>query len=123
MKTGKNSVIGIDFGTTNTAVVRISTDESGQRSSIEYLGENGNNQPFASIIAIPREGGKLVFGRQVKEKRLELSETHYIIPSLKPISARIRRLYRARTAIRVRTLPVLFSSIYARIYKRIIKST
>jgi molecular chaperone DnaK len=81
MKTGKNSVIGIDFGTTNTAVVRVNTDEGGQIRT-ERLGENANN-PFASIIAIPREGGKLVFGREVKERRLELSETHYIIPSLK----------------------------------------
>ena|GEM_PF-396472 len=84
MKAGKNSaVIGIDFGTTNTAVVRIvSDDESSPEAQLECLGENGIG-PFASIIAIPREGGKLVFGREVRERRLELSETHYIIPSLK----------------------------------------
>ncbi|MDR0197476.1 MAG: Hsp70 family protein [Oscillospiraceae bacterium] len=72
--------IGIDFGTTNTAVVRIN---SGENSTVtETLGESGNS-PFASIIAIPKEGGKLVFGREVRERRLELAETHYIIPSLK----------------------------------------
>ncbi|MCL2632914.1 MAG: Hsp70 family protein [Oscillospiraceae bacterium] len=81
MKAGKNGAfIGIDFGTTNTAVVRITSDENGGYT--ECLGENGNS-PFASIIAIPKEGGKLVFGREVRERRLELAETHYIISSLK----------------------------------------
>jgi molecular chaperone DnaK len=87
MKTGKDStIIGIDFGTTNTAVVRLTTEEDSDRGVIiktERLGENADNRPFASIIAIPKEGGKLVFGREVKERRLELAETHYIIPSLK----------------------------------------
>jgi molecular chaperone DnaK len=50
--------------------------------AVERLGENAGS-PFSSIIAIPKEGGKLVFGREVKERRLELAETHYIIPSLK----------------------------------------
>jgi molecular chaperone DnaK len=77
MKSAKSStVIGIDFGTTNTAVVRIGDGE------VLRLGENAGSS-FSSIIAIPRDGGKLVFGREVKERRLELTETHYIIPSLK----------------------------------------
>jgi molecular chaperone DnaK len=80
MKAG-NCVIGIDFGTTNTAVVRITNDN--KSVTCERLGENASGSPFASIIAIPKEGGKLVFGRQVKERRLELSETHFIISSLK----------------------------------------
>ncbi|MCL2036520.1 MAG: Hsp70 family protein [Oscillospiraceae bacterium] len=84
MKNGKDSaVIGIDFGTTNTAVVRLSADEDGSTINAERLSENAEGRPFASIIAIPKEGGKLVFGREAKERRLELSETHYIIPSLK----------------------------------------
>jgi molecular chaperone DnaK len=81
MKSANNSIIGIDFGTTNTAVVRITAD--GENVRVERFGENAVNSPFASIIAIPKEGGKLVFGREVKERRLELAETHYIIPSLK----------------------------------------
>jgi len=82
MKVGKDSsIIGIDFGTTNTAVVKITADEGSFHT--ERLGENGDNRPFASIIAIPKDGGKLVFGREVRERRLELAETHYIIPSLK----------------------------------------
>ena len=80
-KKNSNVVIGIDFGTTNTAVVRVAADEENGYLT-EYLGENGVG-PFASIIAIPREGGKLIFGREVRERRLELSETHYIISSLK----------------------------------------
>jgi len=80
MKGKAGTFIGIDFGTTNTAVVKITSDENGTVS--EILGENGKN-PFSSIIAIPKDGGKLVFGREVRERRLELDETHYIIQSLK----------------------------------------
>ncbi|MCL2754645.1 MAG: Hsp70 family protein [Oscillospiraceae bacterium] len=84
MKSKSTSVIGIDFGTTNTAVVRVTgIGEHGSKSlEVERFGENAGS-PFSSIIAIPREGGKLVFGREVKERRLELAESHYIVPSLK----------------------------------------
>ncbi|MCL1831506.1 MAG: Hsp70 family protein [Oscillospiraceae bacterium] len=89
MKYVKSSVIGIDFGTTNTAVVRVTMEHAADSDTLqiksvqtERFGENAGS-PFSSIIAIPREGGKLVFGREVKERRLELAETHYIVPSLK----------------------------------------
>ena len=73
--------IGIDFGTTNTAVVRIQNDEYGQR--IEPLGEGGE-YPFSSIVAIPKDGSnKLRFGRDVRDKRLELTQTHEIYHSMK----------------------------------------
>jgi molecular chaperone DnaK (HSP70) len=57
--------IGIDFGTTNTAVVCIQDDELGQR--VRPLGEGGE-YPFSSIVAIPQEGRELLFGRKVRER-------------------------------------------------------
>ncbi|GHV54738.1 hypothetical protein FACS1894216_15370 [Synergistales bacterium] len=72
--------IGIDFGTTNTAVVCIQDDKLGRRTRL--LGENGE-YPFSSIAAIPKSGGVLKFGRNVREKRLELSDTHQVFTSMK----------------------------------------
>ena len=72
--------IGIDFGTTNTSVVWVNDDEYGRR--IIPLGENGE-YPFSSIVAIPKDGGKLMFGRKVREQRLALAETHVVHTSMK----------------------------------------
>lgn len=79
MSTGK--FIGIDFGTTNTAVFSIHKDEKG--SFPKRLGEGGD-YPFSSIVAIPKKGGELLFGREVRERREELAETHEIHLSMKP---------------------------------------
>ena len=78
MKNG--NYIGIDFGTTNTAVISILSDDFGSRKTL--LGEDGD-YPFSSIVAIPKDGGPLLFGRKVREQRLELSETHDIYLSMK----------------------------------------
>lgn len=73
--------IGIDFGTTNTAVVRLRKDELGQK--VDLLGDEGK-YPFSSIVAIPKDGSsELLFGRAVREKRLTLAETHDIHLSMK----------------------------------------
>lgn len=72
--------IGIDFGTTNTAVVWVNDDEYGRK--VTFLGENGE-YPFSSIVAIPKNGGKLLFGRKVRDQRLVLSETHEVHTSMK----------------------------------------
>lgn len=73
--------IGIDFGTTNTAVVAVLVD--GTDHKIQHLGENGE-YPFSSIVAIPKDNnGEFLFGRAVKAKRQELSKTHHIITSIK----------------------------------------
>jgi len=76
----KGSFIGIDFGTTNTSVVQLLYDEYGHRTA--HLGEGGD-YPFSSIVAIPRSGGALKFGRNVKERREELSDDHEIFTSMK----------------------------------------
>ena len=75
------SFIGIDFGTTNTAVVHIISDKLGSR--ITHLGDEGE-YPFSSIVAIPKDGGPLLFGRYVRQQRQELSQTHDIYLSMKP---------------------------------------
>ena len=58
--------IGIDFGTTNTAVIKID-DENVNAKKVTKLGENGK-YPFASMIAINKNDGRMMFGREVKEK-------------------------------------------------------
>lgn len=72
---------GIDFGTTNTAVVWVNEDEYGRKPA--FLGEDGD-YPFSSIVAIPKNAGELRFGRKVREQRLALSETHDVYTSMKP---------------------------------------
>ena len=72
--------IGIDFGTTNTAVVYIQDDELGRR--VRLLGDAEGN-PFSSIVAVAREGQTLQFGRALRDKRTEMSETHQIFTSMK----------------------------------------
>ena len=72
--------IGINFGTTNTAVVHYQSDELGSR--MVHLGEDGQ-YPFSSIIALPLDGGPIKFGREVRNRRAELAEDHEIISSIK----------------------------------------
>lgn len=75
------SYFGIDFGTTNTSVVQIFVDEYDKK--VIHLGENGDN-PFSSIVAIPKNGNQpLMFGEEVRKRRLELSKTHYVYLSMK----------------------------------------
>ena len=76
----KGSFIGINFGTTNTAVVQLLNDEQGIRCI--NLGEEGE-YPFSSIVAIPKHGGTLKFGREVRNHREQLSEEYEIFTSMK----------------------------------------
>lgn len=73
---------GIDFGTTNTAVVVI--NKFGTSGKDMPLGEDNGEVPFSSIVAIPKDGSSnLLFGREVRRKRIELSQTHEIFTSMK----------------------------------------
>ena len=76
----KGSFFGINFGTTNTAVVQLLNDEQGIRCI--NLGEEGE-YPFSSIVAIPKHGGTLKFGREVRNHREQLSEEYEIFTSMK----------------------------------------
>ena len=73
--------IGIDFGTTNTAVCVMTKNETGV--NFTNYGEGGF--PFSSIVAIPKDDNDetLQFGRSVRERMQELSKTHRIIKSMK----------------------------------------
>lgn len=75
---------GIDFGTTNTAVVeRITT---GRGASTTRCGENG--QPFPSLVALHPEKPPL-FGMEVKKRRGQLKKEGYaIISSFKSLLGR-----------------------------------
>ena len=76
----KGSFIGIDFGTTNTAIVQLLSDEQGIR--VINLGEQGE-YPFSSVVAIPKNGGTLKFGREVRNRREELTADYEIFTSMK----------------------------------------
>lgn len=76
----RGSFFGINFGTTNTTVVQLLNDEHGSRSV--NLGEGGE-YPFSSIVAIPKNGGALKFGREVRDRREELTSNYEIFTSMK----------------------------------------
>jgi len=76
----KGSFFGINFGTTNTAVVHLQNDEQGTHTT--HLGEGGK-YPFSSIVAIPKAGGPLKFGREVRDRREELTKDYEIFTSMK----------------------------------------
>lgn len=75
----QKTYFGIDFGTTNTAVVQLLVDEYGKK--IVNCGEDG--LPFPSMLAINKEDATILFGRRVKTKRQQLARDHYIVSSLK----------------------------------------
>ena len=82
MKSGK--FFGIDFGTTNTSVFMYDVDSYNNTIRETRFGDKGDEvYPFGSYIAIPKDGGEFLFGRQVKEKSNELSENYVIIRSFK----------------------------------------
>ncbi len=72
----ENTIVGIDFGTTNTAVTAIINGE------FKNLSEDG--KPFVSAVAIPKDGSEnFKYGREVKENRYELSKDYKVITSIK----------------------------------------
>lgn len=76
------SYCGIDFGTTNTALVHYS-DDSSKRS---YVGESGTNDPMPSLVSINIKTGETCVGKQVKDNFTTLSNDDYkIIFSVKTI--------------------------------------
>ena len=77
MKNGK--FIGIDFGTTNTAVYQLIRDEYGENSLI--LAENGQF-PFPSMLA-ENDVGEVIFGSEVKNGKEKYNENGKLITSFK----------------------------------------
>lgn len=77
----QKSYFGIDFGTTNTAVVQLLVDDYGAKTI--YCCED--DMPFPSLLAIHKENGTVLFGRQLKVKRQQLSRDYHIFSSFKSI--------------------------------------
>ncbi len=71
---------GIDFGTTNTAMVKIDRALKDLNAEPEYYGDS-HGEPFPSIFGIDNE--KEITGRNAWEKRRQLSENANIITSIK----------------------------------------
>ena len=79
---------GIDFGTTNTAVVECLFTDHGV--SATRCGEN--NQPFPSLVALHPEKPPL-FGTEVKKRRRQLkTEGYTVISSFKSILGKKERI-------------------------------
>ena len=72
---------GIDFGTTNTTVSYLLEDEYG----IKKINCGEDNMPFPSLLAIHKENRSVLFGREVKIKRHQLSKEYHIFSSFKSI--------------------------------------
>jgi molecular chaperone DnaK (HSP70) len=77
MKYGR--IVGIDMSTTHTAVCIIEVDEKSSR--IIHLGEN-DIDPFSSLVAVPKNGGPILFGHDTAKKKNELSDAYYIFTSM-----------------------------------------
>lgn len=70
---------GIDFGNTNTSVVQLTTDAKGTKYTV--LADS-----VPSLLAIRRnDSGDVLFGRQVKFRRQQLTEEYEIISSFKSL--------------------------------------
>ena len=73
---------GIDFGTTNSAVIAISTDVNGKKVSELQIGEE--RMPLPSYVAIHRENGNVCTGLDAKNSIADNSE-YEVFSSIKTI--------------------------------------
>lgn len=77
------SKFGIDFGTTNSALVSITG--SGSNNKIFNYGDEAG-YPMPSLVAINKKDGKVFTGSEVKDNLVEyLSEDYYYFESIKSI--------------------------------------
>jgi len=73
---------GIDFGTTNSAVIAIATDVNGKKVSELQIGEE--RKPLPSYVAIHRENGTVCTGLDAKNSIADNSE-YEVFSSIKTI--------------------------------------
>lgn len=71
---------GIDFGTTNTAMVYFST----KKGKI-FIGDERLKGPLPSVVALNQNTGEVIVGSQVKQNIKTLEEDYQIILSVKTI--------------------------------------
>lgn len=74
---------GIDFGTTNSAAFSFTGTNKDNIQPISYGDDEG--RPLPSIVAINRETGKIITGREAKDKKNTLINTHEYFSSIKSI--------------------------------------
>ena len=72
---------GIDFGTTNSAAVSLTGINESNLETLYYGDDEG--RPFPSVVAIDKETGAVITGREAKDRRNSLLETHEYISSIK----------------------------------------
>jgi molecular chaperone DnaK len=74
---------GIDFGTTNSAAFSFMGIDINNIHPIHYGDEEG--RPLPSVVAVNKETGEIITGRQAKEKHNSLIQTHEYFRSIKTI--------------------------------------
>ena len=79
----KFSWFGIDFGTTNSAAFSYTGADQNSLVPIHYGDDEG--RPFPSVVAIDKSTGEVIAGRDAKERRNSLRETHEYFSSIKSI--------------------------------------
>lgn len=77
------SWFGIDFGTTNSAAFSYTGIDENTIKPIHYGDDEG--RPFPSVVAINKETGEIVVGRDAKDRRNSLQETHFFFSSIKTL--------------------------------------
>ncbi|RQD69394.1 MAG: Hsp70 family protein [Tindallia sp. MSAO_Bac2] len=85
MEENRVSWHGIDFGTTNSAAVSFTGVDKETVKLITYGDDEG--RPLPSLVAINKETGEVMVGREAKERRNELMETCEFITSVKTLLA------------------------------------
>ena len=81
--TTRFSWFGIDFGTTNSAAFSFTGVDEKTIIPIHYGDDEG--RPFPSVVAINKQTGEVICGREAKEQRNALQETHMYFSSIKSI--------------------------------------
>lgn len=81
---------GIDFGTTNCAVVNISAVDGERIGVSQNIGEENQRIPMPSFVAINRYTGKVKTGMSAKNTIFE-SEEYYVFSSIKSIIGEERK--------------------------------
>ena len=77
------SWFGIDFGTTNSAAFSFTGTNKDNIQPIHYGDDEG--RPFPSVVAIDKKSGEIITGRDAKDRRNMLIQTHEYFPSIKSI--------------------------------------
>lgn len=75
------SWFGIDFGTTNSAAFSLTGTDSDTIIPIRYGDDEG--RPMPSVVAINRQTGEIIVGRNAKDNRNSLIQTHEYFTSIK----------------------------------------